>query len=174
MSRQYFAELLAPVMEADQSAAVGTAETALWPVSPWTGMVANQLQPGQVYQLNAAGVITTPGSASGTLIITPRWGTTTGGTSFTASAASPTLTVSQTNVPWTLSAMLQCRTIGASGTAVLIGTFECAAVGASSLQFGGPSTTIDTTSAQGIWLGVTLGSASDSMTTRMVTLVALN
>lgn len=174
MSRQYFSEVLAPIMEADQSAVTGTSEAALWPVSPWTAMVANQLQPGQIYKIEAAGVITTPASASGTLTITPRWGTTSSGTSFTASAASGTLTVSQTNVPWTLSMQLQCRTIGSSGTAVLIGTFECAAVGATSLQFGGPSTTIDTTSAQGIWLGVTLGSASDSMTTRIVVLEARN
>lgn len=174
MSRQYFSELLAPVMEADQTAVTGTAEAAMWPVSPWTGMVPNQLQPGQIYLLNAAGVLSTPGASAGTLTLTPRWGTTSGGTSFAASPASGTLTVSQTNVPWTLSATLQCRTIGSSGAAVLIGTFECAAVGVSSLQFGGPSTSIDTTSAQGIWLGATMGNVSDSLTTRIVTLVALN
>lgn len=174
MSRQYFAEVLAPIMEADQTAVTGAAEGALWPTSPWTAMVANQLQPGQVYRLTAGGVLTSAASTPGTLTITPRWGTSTGGTSFGISAASATLTTSQTNVPWFLEALLQCRTIGSSGSAVLNGTFECNAVAIASLQFGGASTTIDTTTAQGIFIGVTLGSASDSMITRMVVLEALN
>lgn len=174
MSRQYFAEVLAPIMEADQSAVTGTSEAGLWPVSPWTATVANQLQPGQIYRLFAAGVMTTPASTPGTLTITPRWGTTSSGTSFGASAASGTLSTSKTNVPWWIEGLLQCRTIGSSGTAVVGGNFTCDQAGVPTLVFGGPSTTIDTTSAQGLWLGVTLGSASDSMTTRIVTLEALN
>jgi hypothetical protein len=42
------------------------------------------------------------------------------------------------------------------------------------LCFGGPATTIDTTSAQGIFIGITLGSASDSLTHRVLTLEAVN
>ena len=174
MSRQYFAEVLAPIMEADQTAVTGTTETALWPVSPWTATVANQLQPGQIYRLYACGVMSTAASTPGTLTITPRWGTSSSGTALGASAASATLTASKTTVPWWLEALLQCRTIGSGGTAVLTGTFQCDQAGVSTLCFGGPSTTIDTTTAQGLYVGVTLGSATDSMTTRIVTLEALN
>jgi hypothetical protein len=177
VSRQYFAEVLAPIMQADQTAVPGTSEAALWPVQPWTAMVANQLQPGQVYRLTATGVLTTAGATPGTLTITPRWQASgVAGTSFGASAASPTLATSQTNLPWWLEAFLQCRTIGTSGTAVLTGYFLTTPASSivSPLLFGGPSTTIDTTTAQGIGIDVTLGAAGDTMTTRCVVLEALN
>lgn len=174
MSRQYFAEVLAPIMTADQTAVTGTSETALWPVSPYTATVANQLQPGQVYRIFATGVLTSALSSPGTLTITPRWGTTSSGTSLGISAASATLTTSKTNVPWWMECLTICRTLGTSGTMVFNGNFVCDQVGISALAFGGPSTTIDTTTAQGFYLGVTLGSASDSMTTRLVTVEAIN
>lgn len=165
---------MAPVMEADAATVTGTAEAAMWPVSPWTAMVANQLQPGQLYTFQASGVLTTASSGPGTLTITPRWGSSSSGTSFGASAASGTLTTSQTNVPWWIQGQLMCRTIGSAGTAVLNGVFHCDQAGIQSLCFGGPQTTIDTTTPQGLWLGVTLGSASDSLTTRVIALTAQN
>jgi hypothetical protein len=66
------------------------------------------------------------------------------------------------------------RTIGSPGSAILSGSFHCDQVGIPSLCFGGPATAIDTTTPQGLWLGATLGSASDNMTARVVALWAEN
>lgn len=178
MSRQYFNEVLAPIMEADQTAVTGTAAAPVWNPSPWTAFVANQLQPGQIYRLFASGVMSTAASTPGTLLLAPYFSqsnTAGAGTALGASATSPTLTASKTNVPWFLEALLQCRNIGSSGSAVLNGVFHCDQAGVTTpLVFGGPATTVDTTSAQGIRFDVTLGSATDSMTTRMVVVEALN
>lgn len=175
MSRQYFSEVLTPIMTADQTAVTGTTEVALWPVSPWTALNSNQLQPGQCFRLKAWGIITTAGASPGTLTVTPRYGTTTGGTTLGASAASATLAVSQTNVPWYLDLNGVCRSIGTAGTMVANGTLDVpASVLASSMIFGSTTATVDTTIAAGIFLGVTLGSASDSMTTKGLYFELLN
>lgn len=173
-SRQYFRELLEPMTLANLAAVTGTAEAALIAVSPWTALAANSVRAGQVFKLNASGVITTPAASPGTLTITPRWGTSTSGTSLGASAASGTLTTSQTNVPWNLDAMLAVRAIGSAGSAVLWGRFQANQVGINALNFGGTVATIDTTVAAGLFLGVTLGSASDSMTPQIAVFEALN
>lgn len=180
MSRQYFAEVQEPVMVADQTQITGTAETAMWPVSPFTSTVANQLRPGQAFRITAGGVTTTPGSAATTLTLTPRWGTTTGGTTLGASAASTTATASLTNVPWYLTAVFVCRAVGSSGSAIMTGNFSSQAIGANAtgvqpLTFGGTVATIDTTTAQGFFFGATLGgSASWTLTTRYVVFEQLN
>lgn len=173
-SRQYFIEPMAPIMPYDQTAIAGTTEAAMWPVSPWSALVANQLQPGQVYRISAGGVMTVAGSAQGTLTITPRWGTTTAGTSFGASVASATMTAGATNVPWFLEALLMARSAGPTATAVMNGRFTCDQAGISNLGFGGPITTIDTTTPQGFWFGATMGSASDTLTTRQLLVEIVN
>jgi hypothetical protein len=176
-SRQYFNEVIAPVMTSDASAITGTSEALMWPASPWSPVAANTLQVGQALRIMAGGVMTTPASSPGTMTLTPRFGTSTSGTSLGASVASPTLITSLTNVPWSLYAVFVCRTIGATGTGVISGHFECQSVGPApggSLNFGGPSTTIDTTAAAGLVFGATMGSASDSLTTRYVVVEALN
>lgn len=176
-SRQYFNEVIAPVMTSDVTAITGTAEALMWPASPWSPLAANVLQVGQAFRIMAGGVLTTPGSTPGTMTITPRFGTSTSGTTLGASVASPTLIVSLTNVPWQLVAVFVCRSIGASGSGVLTGQFQSQATGAAPsgvLVFGGTVATIDTTAAAGLVFGATMGSASDSLTTRYVTLEALN
>lgn len=176
-SRQYFAEVIAPVMTSDVTAITGTAEAVMWPASPWSSLPANTLQVGQAFRIMAGGVLTTPAATPGTMTITPRFGTSTSGTSLGASVASPTLITSLTNVPWSLIATFVCRTIGATGTVVINGHFECQAVGpapGAGLNFGGASTTVDTTAAAGLVFGATMGSASDSLTTRQVVFEALN
>lgn len=168
MGLQTFAEPLRPLMKADQSAITGTAEAALWSASQWTAFAANQLEAGSLYRVTAWGLMTTAASTPGTLTITPRYGTSTGGTTLGISAASATLTTSQTNVPWELRATFVCRSEGSSGTAVLGGMFICNSAFAAPLAFGSTTATIDTTTAQGLFIGATLGSASDSMTTKAV------
>lgn len=173
-SRQYFIEPMAPIMMADQTTITGTTEAVLWPVSPWTAMMANQLQPGQIYRFTASGVMSTASSTPGTLTLTPRWGTTSGGTSFGASAASATMTTSVSAAPWRLECELACRANGTAASSYLTGEFGCDQAGVARLMFGGPLTNIDTTTPQGLWIGATLGSASDNMTTRLVLVEAVN
>jgi hypothetical protein len=171
MSRQYFREILEPIMVANQTAITGTTEAAAFPVSPWTSLAANQLRPGQTLKVTAFGIITTAASP-GNLTITPRYGTTTSGTTLGASVASA-LTGSLTNVPWFLEFWFTCRTVGTSGTAVGAGSFQSQAQ--TSVTFGGTAATIDTTAASGIFIGVTMsGSASDSLTTQGVAFEFLN
>lgn len=175
-SRQYFNEVIAPVMTADVTAITGTAEALMWPASPWSPLAANVLQVGQAFRLMAGGVLTTAGSP-GTMTVTPRFGTSTAGTTLGASIASPTMIVSLTNVPWALIAEYVCRSIGATGSLVMSGHIECQALGPApggSLVFGGTVATVDTTAAAGFVFGATMGSASDSLTTRYVTFEALN
>ena len=174
MSRQYFDEVLSPIITADQPAITGTSEAALWAVANGSSLTANQLQPGQLLRISAWGLMTTAASTPGTLTITPRYGTSTGGTTLGASAASPTLATSKTNVPWWLDLMGICRSTGTSGTMVLSGHFTCDQAFTQPLAFGGTTATIDTTTAQGIFIGVTLGSASDSMTTKGLAFELLN
>jgi hypothetical protein len=182
-SRQYFAETLAPIMTADQASVTGTTEAALWPVSPWTGTVPNQLQPGQIYRLSVSGGITSAASAPGTVTLTPRWGTSTAGTALGASTASATLTTSKTSPYW-MEMMAICRTIGTAGTLTINGDLASDpttnGIGISGIAFGNNAaqgnagTSIDTTTAQGFFMGITLGSASDSAWTRLVVVEALN
>jgi hypothetical protein len=159
---------------ADLSAITGTAETALWAVATYSPFTANQLQPQDVWSMQAYGVLTSAASSPGTLTVTPRFGTTTGGTSLGASAASSTLTTSKTNVPWFLDLTMTVRSVGATGSIVMCGRFQCDQVAINALNFGGPATTVDTTVAAGIFIGITLGSASDSMTPRSVHLWSEN
>jgi hypothetical protein len=179
VSRQGFEELLKPRSGANLAQITGTAEAALFPVSPFTAIPAYSVEPGQVFRLFASGVMTTPGATPGTLTVTPRWGTTTGGVSLGPSAASGALTVSKTNVPWVLDATLEFRAVNHSGAglsaAVLGGRFQCDQVGVPALNFGGLTpTNLDTTTAQGLFIGMTLGAAGDLMTPQIVDFYAVN
>jgi hypothetical protein len=179
MSRQAFEELLDPRTGGSLTAVTGTAEAALFPVSPWTAIGAYSAKPGQVYRLMVGGILTSAASTPGTLTITPRWGTTTGGVTFGASAASGTLTTSKTAVPFILEATLEFRNVvnsaASSSAAALIGRFQCDQVAINALNFGGTvPTNLDTTAAAGLFIGVTLGSASDSMTPQIVDFYAVN
>lgn len=166
---------------ADQTAITGTSETAMFPVAQYSGWAANQLRAGQVWHLTTFGIITTPSSSQGNITITPRYGTSTGGVSMGASAATA-LAASAANVPWRLEYDFIVRQVGLAGTnskAVGSGRF-LAAVGAiaaatGNITFGSTaSVSIDTSIASGLFIGVTMGSASDSMTTLGVMLESLN
>lgn len=170
-------------MIASQSAVAGTAEALLWP-APFTFIPAGFLQPGKALHLTVWGKLTTAGATPGTLTLTARYGTTTGGTSLGASAASPTFATSQSNITWRAELDLFCQGAGTAGSAVLFGKWETtpATFGTTAGLIAGllipasapAATAIDTTTAQGLLLDATLGSASDNMTVMGLTFEAVN
>lgn len=167
---------------ANQTAITGTSEAAMFPVAQYSGFAANQLRAGQVWHLTAFGILTTAGASPGNITITPRFGTSTSGTSLGASAATA-LSVSATNVAWRLEYDLVVRTIGNAGansTVVGNGHFHttvaaiAASVGNLVPMTSTASVSVDTSVAAGLFIGVTMGSASDSMTTLGVMLESFN
>lgn len=167
---------------ANQTAITGTSETSMFPVAQYSGFAANQLRAGQIWHLTAFGILTTAGASQGNLTITPRFGTSTSGTSLGASAATA-FAASASSVPWRLEYDLVVRTIGNAGansTVVGNGFFgtTVAAITAATgntIYFGSTaSVSVDTSIASGLFIGVTMGSASDSMTTMGVMLESIN
>lgn len=173
-SDQLFVEPLQPIMMADGTTIVGTTEASLWPIQ-FSSLAANFLHKAQQHmEIVAWGVATTPASGATTAIVTPRWGITTAGTALGASAASATVTISKTNVPWYFSANLICRSVLAGATSVIVsgGDFVCDQIAIPGLCFGGTVvSTVDVSAASGFWAGLTLGgSASFTMTARALML----
>lgn len=120
---------------------------------------------GKVYRLEVGGTVTT--GASGTLIITPRLGTTISGV---ALGASPTQTVvpSITTAPFYFVYTLVFRSIGQAGTnSTCVGTgmwHSGGAVATASsetavLCTSSASVSVDTTIANALWIGVTFSVA---------------
>jgi hypothetical protein len=167
---------------ADQTAVAGTTETSLFPVASYTGFAANQLRAGQKWKLTVYGIASTAGSSQGNITITPRFGSSSSGTSMGASAATA-LVASASNKPWMLEAWFTVRQVGNAGAnskAILYGKFyaDPAIIAASTGQivlFGSTaSVSVDLSVASGLYIGVTLGSASDTMTPLDVILESLN
>jgi len=117
MARQYFNNLLSDSLAGPISTTPTTTQTALLTSSQATLYFplpygANAPSVGQIFRFAMGGLITTP--STGTLVITPYYGsnttTTTFGTSLGASAAQTT-TASLSNAPWRLEGELVYRTI---------------------------------------------------------------
>lgn len=170
------------IVLADQTAVTGTAEAALFPVAQYSAWAANQLRAGQIWHLTAFGVLTTAGSSQGNITITPRYGTTTGGTSLGASTATA-LVASGTNVPWRLEYDFVVRSVGLAGAnSNVVGNGWLSAAVAAIAAATGPqiifgstaSVAVDLSVSSGLFIGVTLGSASDSIKTLGVMLESLN
>jgi hypothetical protein len=160
------------ILLVNQTAITGTAETGMFSVAQYSGWAANQLRAGQIWHLTAFGIMTTPGASQGNITITPRYGTSTSGTSLGASAATA-LAASATNVAWRLEYDLVVRTIGNAGansTVVGNGYFHTtiAAIAAATGNLvpftSTASVSVDTSIASGLFIGVTMGHASDTMT----------
>lgn len=164
MARQYFVDLSADPPIANLTAVVATVETGLWNVAQFTPIPANDAKAGKIYRLTAGGIVTT--GASGTLTITPRFGTTTGGVILGASGAQ-TIPVSLTNVPWELSFCMIVRTVGppgANSTVVGTGSYSMSGTLATAgsgmnVNYGGTVATVDLSVAAGIFIGWTLSVA---------------
>lgn len=170
------------IMLADQTAITGTSETSLFPVAQYSSWAANQLRAGQIWFLTAFGIMTTAGASQGNITVTPRYGTSTSGVSMGASAATA-LAASATSVAWRLEYTFIIRQVGNAGTnskAVGNGIFTTtvAAITAATgnqISFGSTaSVSIDTSIASALLMGMTLGSASDTMTPLGVMLESLN
>jgi hypothetical protein len=166
MSRGYFEDApYADTSIANQTQITATVETGLWNVQQYTPIPANDIRAGKIYRLTASGLYST--GASGTLTITPRWGTTTGGTTLGASVAQ-TVPINLTNEAWFMQAILVVRAVGAPGgansTVMLGGMFQgsgAAGTAGSSCDvcFGGTAGSIDSGSAAGLFIGWTLSVA---------------
>jgi hypothetical protein len=164
MTRQYFADLLVDSAGTNYATITATTETVLIPTL-WTGIPAMEPRAGKIYRLEVGGTVTT--GASGTMIITPRFGTVIGGV---ALGASPTQTVvpSITLAPFYLVYTLVFRTIGQAGAnSTCVGTGYWTSNGAvatasseTACTFGSTgSVSVDTSVASALWIGVTFSIA---------------
>lgn len=179
MSRQYFADLLVepPTLNPLAAAITATTETLLWPTALYSPIAVGDIRAGKVYKVTAGGIYST--STSGTLIITPRIGTSTSGITLGANTAM-NVPVSLTNVPWFLELFVVIRTVGLAGTnstAIGTGKFIGSPTGtvgtAIAFAFGGTSASFDASIAEGIAIGWTL-SVAGSCTPQWVTMQSLN
>jgi hypothetical protein len=164
MSRQYFADINADTPIANLTAVTATTETGLWVVPQYTPINAYEARAGKWWKLTAGGIMSF--AATGTLVITPRVGTTTGGISLGPNVVAVTTPGATTAHPWTMEFNLTCRTLGAAGNnSTFVGTgffitgTPGAANGAVAVSFGGTSASADYTVATGLFIGWTLSVA---------------
>lgn len=177
MSRQYFADVLCEPPLADQTAVTGTGETGLWNVASFSPIAANDCRPGKIYRLTAGGIMSF--ASTGSLTITPRFGTTTSGITMGASIAQTTPGATS-GKPWFLEFTMICRTVGAPGansTVIGSGLISLAATAtagtAVSIPFGGTSATVDVSIASGIFIGWTL-TVAGTVTPQWAVMQSLN
>jgi hypothetical protein len=164
VTRQYFADVLVDPQPVAYPTITATTETVLVPTL-FTPIPALEPRAGKVYRFECGGTVTT--GASGTMIITPRFGTVIGGV---ALGASPTQTVvpSITLAPFYLTYTLVFRSIGQAGTnSTCVGTGYWTSNGAVATASSETACTIgstasvavDTTIASALWMGVTFSIA---------------
>jgi hypothetical protein len=165
MSRQYFGDVLTEPVNADFATITATTETVLIPTA-LTPINAGEPRAGKIYELIVGGTVTTGGS--GTLIITPRYGTTISGTSI---GISPTQTVvpSITTAGFLFRYYLVFRSIGlpgANSTVVGYGNWSSGgnvATAASETAVNpctvGAAVSVDASIASALWIGVTFSVA---------------
>jgi hypothetical protein len=167
-----------PLLNPLAAAITATTETLLWPTALFSPINVGDIKAGKVYKVSAGGIVTT--GASGTLIITPRVGTSTSGITMGASVTQ-TVVVSLTNVSWYLEFTMVVRTVGLAGTnstAIGSGFFQAGGTAATAgssfdLAFGGTSASFDASIQQGLAMGWTL-SVAGSCTPQWVVFQSLN
>ena len=156
--------MLVEPLGVDYTTITATTETVLIPTA-LTPIAANEPRTGKCYELFVGGTCTT--GASGTLTITPRYGTVIGGVSIGASGAQ-TVVPSVTTAPFIFRYFLIFRAVGLPGTnSVIYGSGEWAAGGAvataasaTAVYCGGTSTaSVDVSIASALWIGVTFSVA---------------
>jgi hypothetical protein len=181
MSRQYFFDLPnEPLDIANAAVSFLTSELALFPNTSQISIPAADVRPGKVWRLTAGGIMSLAASST-TLIITPRWGTTTGGVSLGASGAQ-TLAQTPAASTWWLEAMLMCRAKGLDGansTFICQGQFFSNGVLATAssgnqISFGGTQITNGDPTLGGLQIGMTFAITGTTMTPQLVVLQSLN
>jgi hypothetical protein len=165
MSRQYFADTLTEPIGSAYTTITATTETVLIPTA-FTPINAMEPRAGKVYQLIVGGTVTT--GTAGTMIITPRFGTTISGVSI---GISPTQNYvpSITNAPFLFEYYLVIRSLGLTGansTVVGYGMWQSGgAIATAASETGvypgtvGAAVSVDTSIAQALWIGVTFSVA---------------
>lgn len=179
MSAQGFVSALVEPPLANQTAVVATAETILWNVSAYSAIPANDARPGKMYRVRAGGIMSF--AATGTLVITPRFGlTVAAGITMGPNVTAVTTPGATTNTPWVLDFTCVVRTVGLPGvnsTVIGTGTFVTGNLGtagtAVAFSIGGTSATVDVSVATGLCFGWTL-SVAGTVTPMWVTMESLN
>jgi hypothetical protein len=179
MSRQYFQDCLCESPIVNLTPVTALTETALWNVSNYTPINANDAKPGKIYRVTAGGIMSF--AATGTLVITPRFGlSVAAGISMGPNVVAVTTPGATTAHPWMLDFTCVVRTVGAPGvssTVVGTGCFTTgtpgSAGGAVASSFGGLSATVDVSIATGICIGWTL-TVAGSITPMYVFIQSLN
>src|SRR3982751_5767190 len=122
MSRQYFQDCLSEPPIANLTAVTATSETILWHVSQYTPISANDGRVGKIWKVTAGGIMSF--AATGTLIITPRFGlTVAAGITMGPNVVAVTTPGATTAHPWMLDFVCVCRSVGAPGAnSVVVGT----------------------------------------------------
>jgi hypothetical protein len=162
-----------PPADALAALTFSASEQALWAAATYTPIEANSRSPVQ-YELYASGTITTV-ATPGTMTLTPRFGTSTGGGSLGPSNA-VTLTASLAGLIWQLRGEVTVRGTGI-GTARVYGTFhflgKLATTGNGAadqnLLFGYTAVTNGSTdAAQGLFMGLTGSAATPTITVQQI------
>lgn len=179
MARQYLQDgpFIDPPVSAPLSANTATTATDMWTGVTFTPIFANDPKAGKVYVVEAGGICTTAGS--GTLTITPFYGTN-AGVAMGASGAQ-TVPVSRTGIAWSLRFVVVFRTVGAAGTnstcigngALHLGGTLATAGSSTTIPFGGTSAAVDATLNKDITIQKTL-SVAGSWTTDWAFICSFN
>src|SRR5258708_4594246 len=109
MSRQYFMDVIQePIAGVSDLLTYSTVTTEglLWPVAINTPIPANDPRPGKIYKVTAGGIISLP-AATGSITLTPRFGTTVTSSSMGASGAQFS-SGATTNRPWFMELTVLC------------------------------------------------------------------
>lgn len=148
----------------DYTTITATTETVLIPTA-LTPIGANEPRTGKVYELIVGGTCTT--GASGTVTITPRYGTVIGGVSIGASAAQ-TYVPSITTAPFLFRYYLIFRAVGLPGANSAVygsgnwssGGSAASAASVTEVCTGSTTTAnVDVTVASALWIGMTFSVA---------------
>lgn len=179
MSAQGFVSVLVEPPLVNQTAVVATVETILWNASQYSAIPANDARPGKIYRCRAGGIMSF--AATGTLIITPRFGlTVAAGITLGANVTAVTTPGATTNTPWLLDFTAVVRTVGLPGvnsSVIGTGSFVTGNLGAAgaavAFAIGGTSAAVDVSIATGLCFGWTL-SVAGTVTPMWVTMESLN
>ena len=164
MGFQTFADVVTGPANTDFATISATSETVLVPTA-WTPIGAMEPRAEQVWELIVGGTCTT--GTAGTLTITPRYGTTISGTAIGTSSAQ-NYVASISVAPFIFKCYLMFRGRGQAGanTGVVcfyewrsMGAIATASSESDLVGGGGAATSVDTSIASALWIGVTFSVA---------------